>query len=112
MDKKKERVNVSPQEQRKATIIEKYGGFHAIGKKAAETNKERHGEGFFARIGAIGGAKSTTGGFGSDVIGSDGLTGKERASIAGKKGGTVSRRTKLVKGFNDVMESGIVGWPF
>ena len=33
------------------------------GKNAARTNKERHGEDFYARIGAIGGRNSKTGGF-------------------------------------------------
>lgn len=80
------------------------------GLKAAATNKKRHGEDFYAVNGRLGGQKSTTGGFNSDVVGSDGLTGRQRASIAGRKGGLVSRRRpKVVKDFNDVMESGIVG---
>lgn len=32
------------------------------GKKAAETNKTKHGEDFYVRIGAIGGKKSSNGG--------------------------------------------------
>lgn len=62
------------------------------GKKAAATNKLRHGEGFYARIGRKGGQSGHTGGFCSDKVGKDGLTGFERARIAGKKGGTISRR--------------------
>ena len=62
------------------------------GMKAAITNKIRHGEGFYARIGQIGGRNGTTGGFNSDVVGKDGLTGRERAKIAGRKGGLISRR--------------------
>lgn len=62
------------------------------GRKAALTNKLRHGDGFYARIGKMGGAKSKTGGFASDVVGADGLTGRERAVVAGAKGGSISRR--------------------
>lgn len=62
------------------------------GRKAAITNRIRHGEGFYSRIGQIGGHNGTTGGFNSDVVGKDGLTGRERARIAGRKGGLISRR--------------------
>lgn len=62
------------------------------GRKAAITNRLRHGEGFYARIGQMGGHNGTTGGFNSDVVGKDGLTGRERAKIAGRKGGLISRR--------------------
>lgn len=44
-------------------------------------------------IGAKGGKLSTTGGFASDKVGADGLTGRQRARIAGAKGGSISRRT-------------------
>lgn len=53
------------------------------GKKAAQTNKARHGKGFYADIGRIGGSRSTTGGFAAN---------RELAREAGKKGGTKSRR--------------------
>lgn len=33
------------------------------GKKAAQTNKTKYGADFYARIGAVGGKKGTTGGF-------------------------------------------------
>lgn len=62
------------------------------GKKAAITNKLKYGEGFYARIGAKGGRNGRTGGFASEVIGKDGLSGRERAKIAGAKGGAKSRR--------------------
>lgn len=62
------------------------------GRKAAITNRIGHGEGFYARIGQMGGHNGTTGGFNSDVVGKDGLTGRERARIAGRKGGLISRR--------------------
>ena len=64
------------------------------GKAAAATNKARHGLDFYARIGAAGGRKSRTGGFASDKVGKDGLTGRERARLAGAKGGTISKRHK------------------
>lgn len=53
------------------------------GRKAAATNKLRHGEGFYARIGAKGGRNGHTGGFASNP---------ELARIAGRKGGLKSRR--------------------
>lgn len=61
------------------------------GLKAAETNRKLYGDEFYQRIGALGGMKSRNGGFGSDKVGADGLTGKERAAIAGKKGGATKR---------------------
>ncbi len=55
------------------------------GRKAAATNKSRHGAEFYARIGAIGGKKGRTGGF---------YANRELARIAGAKGGKISRRRK------------------
>ena len=55
------------------------------GKKAAATNKSRHGKDFYARIGAKGGKLGHTGGFAANP---------ELARIAGAKGGRISRRTK------------------
>ena len=53
------------------------------------------------RIGSLGGKKGTTGGF---------FANRELARIAGRKGGTISRRRKkLTDNVNDVMESGILG---
>lgn len=54
------------------------------GKKAASTNKLRHGEGFYKKIGAAGGRKSTGGGFAAS---------HERASWAGRIGGMNSGLT-------------------
>lgn len=68
------------------------------GKKAAKTNKERNGEDFYARIGSKGGQKSCNGGFASDKVGKDGLTGRERARLVGAKGGRKSRRTSVKNG--------------
>lgn len=61
-------------------------------KKAVKTIKRRHGEDFYKRIGSMGGKSSITGGFASDKIGKDGLTGLERAKLAGAKGGRKSKR--------------------
>ena len=52
-------------------------------KKAAKTNKERHGSDFYARIGKKGGKNGTTGGF---------FANRELARTAGAKGGQISRR--------------------
>lgn len=73
--------------------------------KAAKTNIERHGKDFYARIGRKGGNRSSTGGFADIKVGKDGLTGWERAKIAGRKGGLVSRMgkaKKTTKGIEDV----------
>lgn len=62
------------------------------GAKAAKTNKERHGHEFYVRIGRMGGKNGSTGGFASTNVGKDGMTGYQRAKIAGAKGGSISRR--------------------
>lgn len=53
------------------------------GKKAAKTNLERHGDNFYREIGRVGGRNGHTGGF---------FANPELARIAGKKGGSISRR--------------------
>lgn len=58
------------------------------GKKAAATNKVKYGKDFYGKIGAEGGKKGRTGGFG------EGEAGRERARIYGAVGGRKSRRTK------------------
>jgi hypothetical protein len=58
------------------------------GQRAADTNKAKHGNDFYRKIGAIGGKNSTTGGFGQ------GEAGRERARIAGAKGGRMGRKVK------------------
>lgn len=60
-------------------------GTKAGGKKAAATNKARHGSDFYAKIGRKGGQNGTTGGFAANP---------ELARIAGAKGGRISRRRK------------------
>ncbi len=64
-------------------------------KKVAAANLARDPD-FYKRIGSIGGKNGNTGGFASEKISDDGLTGKQRASIAGSKGGRISRRRKIV----------------
>ena len=68
------------------------------GKKAAATNKERHGEKFYAVIGQRGGEKGTTGGFYLKASCTcDLIKGKHiKPQCAGKVGGLRSRRGKVV----------------
>lgn len=58
-------------------------GTKAGAKKAAATNKARHGANFYAEIGRKGGKMGHTGGFAAN---------RELARIAGAKGGRISRR--------------------
>lgn len=51
--------------------------------KASETNRKRHGEDFYKRIGAMGGRNGHTGGFAANP---------ELAKLAGAKGGKISKR--------------------
>lgn len=55
------------------------------GKQAAQTNKERHGDDWYSKIGAIGGRNGKTGGFYAD---------RALASRAGAIGGRKSKRRK------------------
>jgi general stress protein YciG len=57
------------------------------GAKCAAVNKAKHGEDFYKRIGALGGSKSTTGGF---------FANRELARRAGSIGGKISKRGKKV----------------
>lgn len=63
------------------------------GLKASKTNKKRHGKNFYKVIGAVGGRESRGGGFAHEERGKDGLTGQERARLAGAKGGRNSKRS-------------------
>ena len=72
-------------------------GTLAGGLKARDTNYERYGDGFYKHIGSLGGKKSTGGGFASEKVGKDGLTGTERARIAGTKGGSQRKGKKYPK---------------
>lgn len=71
-------------------------GTKAGGQKAAETNKRRHGAGFYARIGAIGGKKTVPKGFGGEIMcDCEMFTGTHNYNrCAGTKGGRVSVRGK------------------
>ncbi len=60
-------------------------GTIAGGKAAARTNKLKYGEDFYAKIGSKGGKNGRTGGF---------YNNRELASIAGAKGGSISKRRK------------------
>lgn len=66
-------------------------------KKAAQTNIEKYGKDFYRNIGRRGGRNGHTGGFSSETRGKDGLTGFERAKIAGAIGGRKSRRGPSTK---------------
>lgn len=66
------------------------------GSAAAKTNKAKYGSDFYARIGAMGGKKGTTGGFASQSLHTCGLiAGAHRIALcAGTLGGRKSRRAK------------------
>lgn len=57
------------------------------GLAARDANRAKHGADYYAKIGAMGGKKSRTGGF---------YANRELASMAGAKGGRLSRRAKKV----------------
>jgi len=65
------------------TMIAKYGG---------EDGYREH----LRTIGSQGGKLSGNGGFASEKIGKDGLTGKQRAAISGAKGGRNGKRGKQI----------------
>lgn len=69
------------------------------GAKAASTNKAKYGEDFYVRIGAMGGKNGNTGGFASPLLCDCEYTEEphKKASCAGAKGGTISRRGKGVQ---------------
>lgn len=58
------------------------------GLLAAKTNKERHGDDFYKKVGQLGGQKSRGGGFTGDP---------ERARAMGSKGGS-SKHNRCAKG--------------
>ena len=65
------------------------------GKKAAITNRLKHGDGFYAEIGRIGGKNGTTGGFAYD---------REVARRAGSIGGRRSKKgMKLISNTDGVL---------
>ncbi|HEX5905535.1 MAG TPA: hypothetical protein VFY56_00845, partial [Propionibacteriaceae bacterium] len=54
-------------------------GTKAGGQAAARTTKKKYGADLYAVQGAKGGRASRNGGFASNEVGADGLTGRERA---------------------------------
>jgi general stress protein YciG len=70
---------------------EKMAGSTEGGQKARNVNLERNPN-FYKEIGAMGGAAGKTGGFASEKVGADGMTGKQRAAIVGKQGGQTPRK--------------------
>ena len=57
--------------------------------KAQATMKKKYGKeylNFYRNIGRLGGRLGRNGGYASDKVGKDGLTGYERAAICGAKG--------------------------
>lgn len=75
----------------KVGSVDNMAGTIEGGKKAAAKNLAKNPD-FYREIGRIGGMLGKTGGFASDKVGADGLTGRQRASVAGVKGGHISRR--------------------
>lgn len=71
-------------------------GTKAGAKKAAITNKLKHGSDFYARIGRKGGQNGNTGGFAANP---------ELARVAGAKGGRISRRGPAKKSIKVVDQS-------
>ncbi len=65
----------------RATMIEKYGSEEALHEAIAE-------------MGRKGGEASHNGGFASNKVGKDGLTGRQRAALVGAIGGFRSKRKK------------------
>jgi len=63
----------------KATMIKKYGSEEAY-------------RDFCKEVGRKGGLASNNGGFASWKVGNDGLTGRQRARVAGSLGGKVGRK--------------------
>lgn len=69
-------------ERWRQTMINKYG-VDGVHKKMQEIG---------SKGGTNGKGPGYKGGFASDEVGEDGLTGRERAKLAGAKGGAISRR--------------------
>lgn len=82
-------------------------GTKAGGAKAAKTNMRKYGSNFYAEIGAKGGRSGNTGGFACEEKGEDGLTGPERARIAGAKGGKISRRGPAINPTKKGLSAGL-----
>ena len=65
------------------------------GQKAAITIKKKYGADYYAKLGKKGGSViGKKGGFASELVGKDGLTGSERARLVGAIGGHKSSRAR------------------
>lgn len=73
-------------ERWRQTMLKKYGGEDGLRKKMQARGRKG------------GSVIGTQGGFASELIGLDGLTGRQRARIAGAKGGKISRKGKAKYG--------------
>ena len=82
------------QDDRKETT--EIAGTSEGGKKAAATNRKKHGKNFYRKIGSKGGANGHTGGFAKDkrTWWQKLLRRPKKAALAGAIGGARSRRTK------------------
>ncbi len=65
--------------------------------KAALTNKQIRGNDYFRKLGRKAGSFGTTGGFASELVGEDGLTGVERSKIQGARAGRRSGHMRRIK---------------
>lgn len=70
----------------------KLGAIHAKETMIEKLGSDKARREWYKEQGALGGKASNNGGFASDVVGADGLSGRERASVVGVKGGRISRR--------------------
>ena len=78
-------------------------GTRAGGIKARERNLAKDPD-FYRRIGQKGGQNGHTGGFASEKVGEDGLTGRQRAVLAGAIGGHISRRRPAPQDLEEAIE--------
>lgn len=90
---------------------EKMSGTKDGGIKASATNKEKYGADYYQWIGRKGGRASHAGGFASEKVGKDGLTGPERAKKFGRIGGLISRKGTARKEYEpkDLLERAAAG---
>jgi hypothetical protein len=72
-------------------------GTLAGGRKLSLTIRAKYGDDFWKQQGAIGGRASNNGGFATEKLNKNGLTGTEQARLSGAKGGAISKRTKVEK---------------
>ena len=71
--------------------------------RGARTRRIKYGEDHFRKQCQKAGRTPTTGGFKDKKVGKDGLTGRERASIAGRKGGTMTQKLRYKSNFEKII---------